>query len=106
FIRMVEVEVVVNLPVAAHIDSPATCDEQVPGEQLVDALEQRLAVQAELEGEVILEAGQVGLDVLDERQQRLDLGGEVKAVSDGSVVERLDAKAVAGDEQALAWLVP
>ena len=46
-----------------------------PGQELVHALEERLAGEAELEGEVVLERVEVGLDRGQEGQQRLRLGG-------------------------------
>ena len=77
-----------------------------PGEQLLDALEQRLARERELEREVVGEAVEVGLDLRQEGQQRLHLGGEVEDAVDDRVVERLDPEAVARDEERLRLLVP
>ena len=59
---MVEVEVVVDLPVALGHDGPVAHAQAVAGLQLADALEQRLTGQAELEGQVVLEALEIGLD--------------------------------------------
>ena len=76
------------------------------GLQLADALEQGLAGEAELEGEVVLQPLEVGLDRGQHRQQRLRLGGEVEDVVDDRVVEGLDPEAVAGADQLLGGLVP
>ena len=76
------------------------------GLELPHALEQRLAGEAELEREVVLQAVRVGRDPRQERQQRLHLRGEVQHVVDVRVVERLDAETVAREEQLAAALVP
>ena len=59
---VVEVGLEVDLPVAARLDVAVADAQEVAGQQLADALEQRLAGEAELEGEVVLEAVEVGLD--------------------------------------------
>jgi hypothetical protein len=78
----------------------------VAGQQLADALEERLAGEAELEGEVILEALRVRFDRRQERHERLGLGREVQDAVDLGVHERLDPEAVAGGEQLAPALVP
>ena len=103
---VVEVEVVVDLPVASRLSDAAAHPEEVAGQQLADSLEERLAGEAELEGQVVLQPLEVGLDGRKERQQRLRLGREVEDVADLGVVERLDAEAVAHAEQLLLGFVP
>ena len=103
---MVEIGLVLDFPVAPH-DDVAVADEQVVArQQLLDAPEERLAVQHELEGEVVLQALGVGLDRREERQQRLGLGGQEQQAVDLRVVEGLDAEAVARAEERLLLLVP
>ena len=67
--------------------TPVAHAQEVPRQELADALEERLAGEAELEGEVVLEPLEVGLDRGQEGQQRLRLGGEVEDVADLGVVE-------------------
>ena len=104
--RVVEVEVVVDLPVALGRDPAVADPHAVAGQELAHALEQGLAGQAELEGQVVLEPLEVRADGRQERQQRLRLRGEVEDVADLGVVERLDPEAVARAEQLLLALVP
>ena len=70
-VAVVEVQVVVDVPVALLADDPVPDPHPVAGGQLPDPVEERLAVQAELEREVVAEAGHVRLDGRQERQQRL-----------------------------------
>ena len=70
---VVEVDVVVDLPVADGLAGAAADAQEMARGQLLDALEQRLAVEAELEREVIPERVGIGLDRGQERQQRLSL---------------------------------
>ena len=72
----------------------------------MDALEERLAGEAELEREVVAQRVEVGLDPGQERQQRLRLGRADERPVDDRVEERLDAEAVARAEEALLGLVP
>ena len=104
--RVVEVDVVVDLPVPLRLDPPAAYAQQVAGQQFAHALEERLAGQAELECEVVLESIEVGADSGQERQQRLGLGREVEDVADLRVVERLDPEPVARAQQLLLDLIP
>src|SRR5205085_1486687 len=103
---VLEVRLEVDLPVALGLDAAVPDAEEVAGLELADAFEKRLAGQAELEAQVVLEPVEVGLDRRQERQQRLDLGGEVEDAADLGVVERLDPEAVAGGEERLRLLVP
>src|SRR5438552_3396113 len=75
-------------------------------QQLLHPLEQRLAVQAKLEGEVIVEALQVGLDLVEERQDGLGLGSNIQDIVHERVIEGLDAEAIAGTEQGRVGLIP
>ena len=59
---VVEVEVVVDLPVADRLRRAPADPQEMAGQELLDALEQRLAGEAELEGEIVLERVEVGLD--------------------------------------------
>ena len=103
---VVEVDVVVDLPVAFRRRLAAGDPQQVPGLQLAHPLEQGLAGEAELEGEVVLEAVGIGLDRRQHRHQRLRLRGEVEDVADDRVVKGLDPEAVPRADQLLAGLVP
>ena len=104
--RVVEVEVVVDLPIAGGLGDAVAHAQEMPGQELAHALEERLARQTELEGQVVLEPLEIGLDGGQEGQQRLRLGGEVQDVAHLGVVEGLDTEAVAHAEQLLLPLVP
>src|SRR5262245_62481909 len=78
----------------------------MPGEKLAHALEERLACQAELKGEIVLEAVEISFDPGHEGQERLHLGGQVENAVHYRVVERLDAEPVAGADEALPGFVP
>ena len=103
---VVEVEVVVDLPVARGLGHAAVDAKEVARQELSHTLEEGLPGEAELEGQIVLQPLQVGLDGGDEGQQRLRLGGEVEDVADLGVVERLDAEAVTHAEQLIGGLVP
>ena len=70
-------------------------DEQVPGRQLARSLEDRVGRGHEVEGEVGLERVQVDLAA----RQGAELRGEAKLAVFVPVVERLDAEAVARQDQ-------
>src|SRR4030081_2211738 len=101
-----EVGLVVNLPVLADRHPSVTDAEHVTRQELLDALEQGLPPKAELKAEVILEPFEVGLNARQERDQGLDLAGEIENPVDLGVIKRLDAEAVASAEQRFGPLVP
>ena len=103
---MVEVRLVVDLPVPAHGDLAVADGEHVARQELANALEKRLAAQAELEAEVVLQSVDIGLHRGQERDQRFDLAREIEDAVDFRVVERLDAKPVAGAKQRVGRFVP
>ena len=74
--------------------------------QLANVLEQRLAVKAELEREVIAQARAIDRHFGQERQQGLDLGGKDEPIVDRRIVERLDAEPIASAEEALLLFIP
>src|SRR5207245_1303993 len=58
--RVVEVRLVVDLPVPAHRDLAVADGEHVARQELANALEKRLAAQAELDAEVVLQSVETG----------------------------------------------
>src|SRR5829696_1565184 len=72
FLGVIEVEVVLDVPVPADANLTLLDDQCVPGEQLPNSLEQRLAGQTELKRQVVFERFAVGLDAWHEREERLD----------------------------------
>ncbi len=104
--RAVPIDLVEDLPVAARRHGPASGPQVVARQQLAHVLEQRLAGKAELEGQVVPEAFDVGLDRGQERHERLGLAGEVQDVVHHHVMQRLDPEPVAREEQLLLRLVP
>src|SRR5262245_30931129 len=106
-LRVVPVEMVVDLPISAKPDAQIVVDESAMGRtELPHAAKQSLIAQAELEREVIVERGDIRFYGRQKWQERLDLGGEIEGAARDGVVERLDAEAVARDEQALSRRVP
>src|SRR5262245_59898666 len=75
-------------------------------QQFLDVLEQGLAVEAELEGQVILEGVEIGVAFRQEGEQGLGLGCEIEGRTNDGIVEGYDATAIAGTEQLLARLIP
>ena len=104
--RVLEVRLEVDLPVALRLHVAVAHAQEMAGEKLLNALEEGLAGERELEGQVIGEPVRVGLDLRQERQQRLHLGREVEDAVNDRVVERLDPEAVPRGEQRLSLLVP
>ena len=82
-------------------------DEQVPGQQLVDAAEQRLRAGDVARAEHLGQHRLVGLR-LDQAagEDRLDLRSEEQRVAGARPVERLDAEAIADQQQPALRRVP
>src|SRR5262249_42609485 len=81
--------------------------EEVTGRQLFDALYHGAGARDVVEGEILVEGGEV--EVAGDfrmRQQDLHLRAEVDLASAPAEVERLDAHAVAGENQAASRLLP
>ena len=76
------------------------------GRQLPDPCEHRLFAHGELEGQILGKGTRVGLDVLQERDERLGFRGEVEDAVHDRVVERLDPEPVARGEQPALVLIP
>src|SRR4051812_21135589 len=76
------------------------------GHQLTDALEQRLAMEAELERQIVPKSVGVGRNLRDKGHQRLDLGSEIENATVFGVVEGLDAKPVPRAEHLPGRLIP
>src|SRR3954465_5710019 len=93
-VGVVEVRLEVDLPVALRLDLAVPDAQEVAGQQLLHALEERLAGERELERQVVGEPGTAGLDLGQERQQRIYLRGEIEDVADDRVAQRLDPEAV------------
>ena len=79
---------------------------EVAGRELVDALEDRVGIGNPEEGQVVGDRvapqGRAG----ERLEERLDLGSEVERPVSLRVVERLDAEAVAREEELAALVVP
>ena len=75
---------------------------EVAGRELVDALEDRVRVGNPEEGEVVGDGVASKRRPRQRREKRLDLGGEVERPVALRVVERLDAEAIAREEQLAA----
>src|SRR4051812_18677011 len=85
---VIEVDLVVDLPISYRFNRPAADAQEVPARKFADALEEGLAVEAELEDKVVLQTLDIGLDRRNEGQQRLSLGREVENVADHRVIQR------------------
>src|SRR5258705_9851171 len=71
------------------------------------AVEERSLPESVLKSKVFGQGERVGRDLeIRERQKRLYLGGERQTVSNSRVVQRLDAEAIAGQQQTMASSVP
>jgi len=79
---MLEVEVIPDLPVPPGLDRSVLRDQHMAGSQFGDVLIQSPARQTKLEGDIFFEPLQVGPNVRQERQQRLDFRREVERVAD------------------------
>ena len=101
-----EIEVVVDLPVTRDIQIAVSGHQHVTRRDLANALEERLAVQAELEDQVVAQAFDVRRHLGQERQDGLRLGCEVQPACHDRVVERLHPEPVAGAEERSARRVP
>ena len=95
-----------DVPVALLADGAAGHRERVPGRQLANALEQGLAIEAELEGQVVAQAVEVGFDRRQEREQRLGFRGEQEGAVHDRVVERLHPEPIPSAEQRALVRVP
>src|SRR6266550_767070 len=95
-----------DLPVPLRPNRAVLHGERVPGKQLADVAQERLATETELEGEVILQRVHVRLDRGEEREEGLRLRRADERSVDDRVMERLDAEAVARTEEAALGLVP
>ena len=88
--------------VALQLHAPGLPDEQVAGRQLAALVEDRERCRDRVEGEEGLETVEVELAARQRSQLRRE--GELGAV--GTVVERLDAEAVTGEDESPAARVP
>ena len=104
--RVVEVQLVVDIPILADADRPVRNGQRVTRKELPNVLEERSFAQAELECQILFERLVVGGDVADERQQGLRFRREVQHVPHLRVIERLDPEPVARAEQLLLGFVP
>ena len=75
-IRVIEIQVVEDLPIPAYPKLAIAHLKQVARQQFNDILKQCLARKAELEGQVILETLQVRFDTIEKRQECLDFRTE------------------------------
>ena len=88
-----------EVPVLPNLDLPALCDEEVPGRQDPNPLEERLLTEHVLKRQVLRKSAVVqpsrdgGV-----RQETLDLGGERDAPLPLRVVQGFDPQAVPGEE--------
>ena len=103
---VVEIDLVAHVPVTPDADPAVLHRQCVAGKELLHALEQGLLADGELKGQVFGQRAGVGGDLRQKRQQGLGLRGEDEMIADDRVVERLDAEAVAGAEQAPFPFVP
>src|SRR6266704_2268066 len=92
--------------VAADFNVSVAHGERVTGKELPNSLEESLALQAELEAQVVLERLGVRLDLRQKRNERLDLAGEIEDSIHLGVIKRLDPESIAGTEERLLRLVP
>ncbi len=100
------IDVVSHIPVAPDPNLPALDGQSMSRHQLLDAAEQRCLAERVLKRQILGERRRFGVDLGQERQQRLRFRGEHEQVADDGVVERFDAEAVARAEQRLPPLVP
>src|SRR6266702_2399141 len=103
---MAEVRAVVHLPVAADFNVSVAHGERVTGKELPNSLEESLALQAELEAQVVLERLGIRLDLRQKRNERLDLAGEIEDSIHLGVIKRLDPESIACTEERLLRLDP
>src|SRR5256885_1817828 len=103
---MAEVRPVVDLPVASDFNASVAHGERVTGQELPNSPEESLAVQAELEAQVVLERVEVRLDLRQKRNESLDLAREIEDSINLGVVKRFDPESIACTEERLLRLVP
>src|SRR5207248_195617 len=82
------------------------CHQDVAGKQFMDVLEKRFALQAKLEGQVVVQAGQIRLDVIEEWQEGLDFRGKIEGVSHAGVVKGFDAEPITRAKELLVGIIP
>ena len=103
---MVVIDLVAHVPVAPGARLAVLDNQRVAGQQLANAAKQRRRADRVLERQIFGQRLGVGFDRRQERQQRLGFGSEDEEAADDGVIERLDAEAVAGAEEAPAPVVP
>src|SRR5581483_9204175 len=97
-----------EVPVARDLDAPVLPLQSVAGEQSLDALKEGRFAGGRAVGGIIRERRVVQLRFAGKGfEQGLDLRSEVEgAVCVKRVIKRLDAEAVAGQQQAALWAIP
>ena len=106
-VAMVQIEIVIHLPIGRGSARPAASTRQVhAGGTSRDIAEERLSLEIELEREVVAEPAFVDADVGQKGQQGLDLGGKIDPLAYPGRVQRLDAEAIAGQQQLTFPFVP
>ena len=95
---MLEIDVIPDVPVPPYRDLPVFDRQRVPGQQLLDAAEQRGLADRVLERQVFGERGRIGVDLRQKRHQGLCLRRKYEEVADDRVIERLDTEPVARAE--------
>ncbi len=103
---VVAVDLVIDVPISPDADVAVLDGQCMPRQKLLDAAEQGGLADRVLEGQILGERGGIGFDFRQKRQQCLCLGSKDKSISDQSVVEGLDAEAVACAEKTLPPVVP
>ena len=104
--RVVEIDIVFDVPVAPDFDAAVLHHQHLPGQKLLDAAEKRLLADCVLECQIFCERASIRFDRGQKRHQRFGFRGEVKPILDDGVIERLDTKAVARAQQSAPALVP
>ncbi len=96
-----------NVPVLPDRDAAILEHQRVPGGETMDPFEERLRAGEIASAEQLGQSSVVGFGAHETtREDCLDLRSEQQAVADPGVVQRLDAKAVACEEQPAPRCVP
>src|SRR4051794_6770552 len=85
---VLEIDLIVDVPVAPYFDFAILNCERMPRQELLDTAEQRCFANRVLERQIFRERRRIRVDFGQEWNQRFRLGCENEKIADDAVIER------------------